>query len=66
MDNDRESDADLQARYARVSKLYSEASKRASKMKPGCNRDRAHRWAGCLNFTKLQCESELRERGLCN
>jgi hypothetical protein len=64
MDDDRESDADLLARHKRVSKLYADASKRASRMKTGGNRDRALRFAGCLNFTKLQCESEIETRGL--
>jgi len=58
----RETNAELVARHKRVSQIYDEASKTLARAKTG--RDKKARQAGCVNFTLLQIESEMRDRGL--
>ncbi len=59
-----ESNSELLARHKHVTDLYNAAVKKAKRLKSGGSRDRAMRWAGSLNFTKIQCESEIERRGL--
>ena len=62
---DHETDQELQARYAHVQSELAKARKRMERAKLGTGkRDDRARWAGCLNFTLLGIESELRDRGL--
>ena len=59
-----ETDKELLARYNFVKSEYEKASRLAHRAKCGGTRDRKMRWAGCLNFTLIQIESEIEERGL--
>lgn len=60
----RETNKELIGRYKTVAQEYEKAKARAERTQSPSTRSRRHRWAGCLNFVKLQCESEMRERGL--
>ena len=57
-----ETEADLIARYERVGRLHKAALQEHARMPPGNRRDNKARWAGSLQFTLLQIESELRDR----
>lgn len=59
-----ESDEKLVARYHHVKMLVEEVHKQRDRMKPGGARDRKSRWGGSLNFTLLQIEMEMEQRGL--
>jgi hypothetical protein len=59
-----ETDEELIDRHKRVKETYERTIKRAGRMKPGGNRDRAHRQAGSFMFTLLQVEGKMDERGL--
>jgi hypothetical protein len=58
-------DAELIVRYKHVEAERDKAVTAYQRMKAGIiARTRKVQWAGCLNFTILQIESEMRERGL--
>lgn len=60
-----ETDADLIARHQTVKAEYAKAVTAYQRMKsPTAARTRKVQWAGSLNFTLLQIESEMRERRL--
>jgi hypothetical protein len=59
-----ETSEELLSRYERVKKEHAKVVKSYERMNSGPARERKARWAGCLYFTVLSIESELRERGL--
>ena len=59
-----ETNQELLDRYKLVEKKQNAILKRIRKIKPGPTRDNLCRNAGCWEFTLLQIESKLRERGL--
>lgn len=62
--DDPETDEELTARYRRVKDEVEGHEKKLHKMKPGGARTRKAMWCGCLGFTLLGIEQEMRERGL--
>lgn len=59
-----ETDADLQARHQHVTRLIDGAKARLAKIKPGARRDAACRHIGALEFSRLQIESKMEDRGI--
>ena len=60
-----ESNEQLQARYERVKEDVDRRHQQLERLKPGSpSRTKKARLCGCIRFTLLQIESELRERGL--
>lgn len=60
---DDESNEELLARHKRVKAKYLKAKQSAERCKSS-KRDSKFRFAGSLNFTLIQIESELDDRGL--
>lgn len=58
-----ETKEELLARHAFVKNEVDENRAKLDKMKLGQARTRKAMWGGCLTFTLLQIESEMRERG---
>jgi hypothetical protein len=64
MDNPETND-ELLARHKRVKDEVDKVKQQMERLKLGSpSRIRKAKWGGCLNFTLLQIESEMRERGL--
>mgnify|MGYP000960080377 CR=1 FL=1 len=61
---EHETDEQLLDRYQRVQKKFNEAHRKMERLPLGPSRSKAAQWAGCINFTLLGIESELRDRGL--
>lgn len=64
MQDDRETDAELMARYARVRKMYDDRVSRMERMADGPGRRQVSMMAGSLMFAILRMDTEIRERGL--
>jgi len=62
--DDTETNEQLLRRHKTVKAKYQQAKKSAERCKSRGNRERKMRFAGSLNFTLLQIESELDDRGL--
>ena len=54
----------LLRRYQTVNREVALAIAAKDRCKPGAIRDRKSRWVGCLEFTRLQIEAKMHERGL--
>jgi len=61
---DAETDAELIARQKHVTELIATKRRERARMKPGSRRDDKSRFIGSLNFTLLQIQSKIEERGL--
>jgi len=59
-----ETDDELLQRHKYVKELVTKAKKSAERCNTPGRRGEKWRWAGCLNFTLLEIESEMEERGL--
>lgn len=64
LDDESETDTELLNRYSHVKKLYKKAEASAKRCKNPANRTQKMMWAGSLNFTLLQIESEIDDRHL--
>ncbi len=61
---DRETDEQLTGRHAAITELARIGLKKFHRRKPGPNRDRLARLIGDMEFNRLHCETEMKERGL--
>ena len=61
---DAETDTELIARHKHVAELIATGKRHLERMRPGGRRDDKSRFIGSLNFTLLQINSKIEERGL--
>lgn len=59
-----ETDADLLARHKLVEEMVGQRRRQMERLPMGHNRSTKAQFLGCLNFTLLTIESEIRDRGL--